>query len=166
MARHLTNAYLNKMNSFGEFDLYSHVDPALVGFQKVPDNLLQITDLASLRPSQAPLLLVQGILLYTGTGRPRDLPCRACAAFSMASEEEQLQVIIFICVSSAGLTRTSIPGDLLLCVCLPVAMATIYTSKNPPSPPKSKIQSPSLLRLHDPLSCKTTLGVSNKSFTF
>lgn len=68
------------------------------------------------------------------------------------------------------LTRTSVPGDLLLCVCLTAAMATIYTSEASLPPGNPLLSRSNLQRLHlglcDLLSFKTTLGVSNKSFTF
>lgn len=66
--------------------------------------------------------------------------------------------------------RTALPAEPLVCLGLTAAMATVYISENPPPSTNHCSQDQTSKVSHrapvTPLSSKTTLGVSNKSFDF
>lgn len=163
MSRHSKNACLNKINSFGEFDLNGHMDPALARFQKVQTTCSRsrtwpASDLARSPCSRSRFSAICGHNQATWQSLQH-----------MAFLAQQLKVMVLICTSSEWL------GLLYLVTPSLDVSPSIYghdlhvqTPSFPyqPTAPKIKLKSLSQVGICDPLSFKTALGVSNKFFTF
>lgn len=94
MSRHPKNACLNKINSFGEFDLSGHMDPALAGFQKVQTACSRSHTWPASDPARSPCSWSEFSVIHEhnlATRRPLK---------HMAFLAQQLEVMVSICTSS------------------------------------------------------------------